>query len=237
MKQMYHLDCSRGKKLTGTKFSDTLEVFVWCYKCKNFRHVISFHPSKFICDTEVLIFNSLRGNFPLSSKTKINWFLVYQTRSVPEKCLTMVSTHGCQLSNFSWNRTYDQRFTESRTQPRMSECLRKEEVLQRVLKFIEAFSKKRQTPAWQTSNVNTWSSQVPLDASDTRTLHQWGWQLWRCPLASWQCQFLSPCQQQTSSQAFTFHSRTVQAQCCLPTVFKKELLHPLWLLILKWKLC
>ena len=110
----------------------------------------------------------------------------------------MVSTPGCQLSNFSWNRTYDQRFTESRTQPRMSECLRKEEVLQRVLKFIEAFSKKRQTPAWQTSNVNTWSSQVPLDASDTRTLHQWGWQLWRCPLASWQCQFLSPCQQQTS---------------------------------------
>lgn len=110
----------------------------------------------------------------------------------------MVSTHGCQLSNFSWNRTYDQRFTESRTQPRMSECLRKEEVLQRVLKFIEAFSKKRQTPAWQTSNVNTWSSQVPLDASDTRTLHQWGWQLWRCPLASWQWQFLSPCQQQTS---------------------------------------
>ena len=28
MKQMYHLDCSRGKKLTGTKFSDTLHVFV-----------------------------------------------------------------------------------------------------------------------------------------------------------------------------------------------------------------
>ena len=114
----------------------------------------------------------------------------------------MVSTHGCQLSNFSWNRSYDQRLTESRTQPRMSECLRKEEALQRVFKFIEAFSKKRQTPAWQTStnveNGYTWSSQVPLEASDTRTLHQWGWQPWRCPLASWQCQFLRPCQQQTS---------------------------------------